>query len=132
MAFVPFVETDQPTMAAFNEKFQQNYDAVLDDGPKVVLGNYSGSGAYGMSNAKTLTFPFVPKIVFIGSRTQGAYQAMLIQGRTNSIAFHADGNGGNYFVIVSWEGNTVSFYGTISADMQLNGSGKYYDYVAIG
>lgn len=65
MAFVPFVESDQPTMAAFNEKFQEAIEQATDDAvsaaPKIVTGSYVGTDEI----TKTISFETAPKIVFI-------------------------------------------------------------------
>lgn len=54
MAFVPFTKDDQPTMAAFNEKFQQAIDEAVSRGVKIEVGSYVGTGTYGKSNPNSL------------------------------------------------------------------------------
>lgn len=107
---------------------------------KIETGSYVGTGTYGQSNPNTLTFPFEPKVVFIGDATSspsnlyyGTY-IPLIQGVKTAISQIVT-NGGKDILYVSWDGNTVSYYsngGTDFVKSQLNATGVTYNYVAIG
>lgn len=107
---------------------------------QVYAGSYVGTGTYGQSNPNTLTFPFEPKVVFIGDATSspsnlyyGTY-IPLIQGVKTAISQIVT-NGGKDILYVSWDGNTVSYYsngGTDFVKSQLNATGVTYNYVAIG
>ena len=78
-------------------------------------------------------FEFEPKVVFIGG----------IRYASSSIVMVRDGNSAVYilgdfymgFQVVSWNGNTVTWYLNYTqrkdADMQLNESGTTYYYVTI-
>lgn len=61
MAFVPFVETDQPTMAAFNEKFQ----SLLGEGVQIEKTSRTGKGTYGSSHPSFARFTIIPDIVIM-------------------------------------------------------------------
>lgn len=141
MAFVPFVETDQPTMAAFNEKFQQNYEAAVGSCAKVITGTYVGTGKY----PATLTFNEKPQLVVITLK----YDSTLSDGKTYRRAYFwilKDGVGigtqmmtvnssGSYSdsvagLDVTVSGNTISFTSNY-ADNVPNTSGTVYDFMAI-
>lgn len=107
---------------------------------QVYTGSYVGTGTYGQSNPNTLTFPFEPKIVFIGDATStpsnlyyGTYTPLIRGGKTAISQITTDG--GKDVLYVSWDGNTVSYYsngGTDFVKSQLNATGVTYNYVAIG
>lgn len=95
--------------------------------PKIATGSYVGTGTYGQSNPNTLTFGFVPKLVFISgfvSDAESAAPAYLIWNR-NSKMF------GSYHPQASLEGNTLTYYGEDNS-RQLNNIGFVYEYTAIG
>lgn len=114
--------------------------------PKIATGSYTGTGKSGSSNKNKLTFDFKPKFVIIlgakyFSNMPAHYfgLAVLAQGLTGgfgsfgysytdklSESFNA------YGVVVSWSGNTVSWYNYSNANAQLNASGATYNYIAIG
>lgn len=102
---------------------------------QVYTGSYVGTGTSGQNNPTTLTFPFEPKIVFIARGTtpsggllgtitpmiRGVQQSIVgINGSSRSIAY------------LTWDNNSLSFYGNGGADTSLNESGITYHYVAIG
>ena len=138
MAFTPFVETDQPTMAEFNEKFQECIQEAADKGTEVFTGSYVGTGTYGVSNPNTLTFPFKPKLWGVYALSGLSYESM------NSSAI---GRGYADTMIIPWiegtakttagqgnitmSGNSVSWY-AVSLDTQCNSSSTVYYYFAIG
>ena len=71
MAFTPFVETDRPSMANFNQKFldaiQQATDDAVGEAPKIATGSYVGTEA---SHTISLTFDFPIKFFFISALNQ--------------------------------------------------------------
>ena len=98
---------------------------------KIATGSYTGTGTNGSSNANTLTFGFVPKIVFIGSSTG----AIAVGGFINASGYAwaaINGSISQYAITLNWDGNSVSWYANNNADSQLNHSGTTYYYVAIG
>lgn len=147
MAFTPFVDTDLPSMANFNQKFldaiQQATDDAVNEAPKIATGSYVGTGTSGSSSRNTLTFSFEPKIVFIQHQTDASFNknstseinyAFMINGITSYVDRLSSSNVSDGIVYVSWEGNTVTWYRDSSSypDGQLNISGATYHYVAIG
>lgn len=102
---------------------------------KIATGSYVGTGTSGQNNPTTLTFPFEPKIVFIARGTT-PYGGLLgtitpmIRGVQKSIV----GINGSSLSIayLTWDNNSLSFYGNGGADTSLNESGITYHYVAIG
>lgn len=105
---------------------------------RIVTGNYVGTGTSGKKNPCSLTFDFTPKIVLMHRTGTTAYSEY-----THCIVFVWDvttmfevGNAGDRTNIVTYSGNTMSWYNTTgnlaSAGQQLNGSGTKYWYTAIG
>lgn len=142
MAFVPFVESDQPTMAAFNEKFQQILDVTLGADVKIETGSYVGNGAYGASNAKSLTFSFVPELLFVGR-----HNSIMDLSIFPVFAFNSefDTTQTQYgclfdqtiqpFGYAKLNGTTVTWYGTTETNhLNVNSAPQKttYDYIAIG
>lgn len=99
MAFIPFVETDKPTMANFNEKFQSAINeaktSALASGVKIQAGSYQGTGDNGKSNPNSITCDFVPIVVLI----MGKYDYVLSGSGSNDYHISAFGiltpNGGS-------------------------------------
>ena len=115
----------------------------IQDGVKIETGSYVGTGTYGADNPNTLTFGFVPKLVFIF----GFYP-------TNDP--HPNGYNGTFdvtslneeykkygYLINDWSnvsdsshakmsGHTLSWYSSSSNNSQLNSNGAHYSYIAIG
>lgn len=130
MAFVPFTESDQPTMAAFNEKFQNAIDEAVLLGHKVVTGSYTGKGTYGSENKNTVSIPYTPLFFLI----QREYRSMT---GSHFVSFFSTGT---YFttgstitgrLTVSSFGKAVSWYSSQSETEQMNVSGDKYNYLAI-
>lgn len=102
---------------------------------KIETGSYVGTGTSGSSNPTSLTFLFEPKIVFIARGTTPSGGSLgtitpMIRGVQKSIV----GINGNSISIayLTWDNNSLSFYGNGGADTSLNESGITYHYVAIG
>ena len=131
MAFVPFVETDQPTMAAFNEKFQQNYEAAVDAGLQVSTGTYVGTGAYGAANPNKLSFNFrVEFLCVLGVYNNGG---PYLYGGFGWLAESASGKVKDDTVAhLIWSEKDVSWYQDVNANYQLNEAGGIYAYFAAG
>ena len=143
MAFTPFVETDQPTMSAFNQKFldaiQQATEDTLAAGPKIATGSYVGTGTYGADHPNTLTFEFEPKMVVISGQVPNSTSSnhlgyvIFVPGMTKYAPFTSEG----YYQegTVSFDGDSVSWWALVAnnvAGFQLNVSGRTYNYLAIG
>lgn len=103
--------------------------------PAIATGSYTGTGTYGASNPNSLTFDFLPKIIFIyghwGSGGNG--------GKTTTILIPSVGDYGgsqrdyDYVGKIIVSGNTVSWYATSGTfGGQGNKSGTVYTYIAIG
>ena len=127
-----WAKSDRILMDDFNAD-NQKLDAALAGMPKIVTGTYTGTGAYGQSNANSLTFDFTPKAVLICK--QDMYNAIyaymfLVSGQSRTAQFNSTGGGDcNY---CNWSGNTVSWYSTYKAASQLNEDSVSYCYVAWG
>ena len=117
-------------------------DAALAGCARVECGTYTGKGTYGSSNKNKLTFGIQPKIVFIfktieyGSMADTAYTGSALG--TNNVVFYyggskyltySSGMGQTHYTL---SGNTLTWYNTQSAWLQLNGNNTTYGYIAIG
>lgn len=122
MAFVPFIETDQPTMAAFNEKFQALHDEVV----KFEKGSYVGTGASGSENPTVINFQSEPFAVFITDESDSTISLAFV-GQSG----FADSAGG---VVYQKNKTQLSFYSTArtgAASYQQNASQTTYHYVGL-
>ena len=132
MGFVPFVEGDQPTMAAFNEKFTQAIEAAIAGGLVVETGSYVGLGG---NVTVSLPVSGVPKFLCIFP--DAAYQDR---------GFYVDGGGLHVFATsnnnapvvahtsVEVDRNTFSFTSPTDpsgTQFWLNRSGISYRYAAL-
>lgn len=98
----------------------------LDSVTQIEYGSYVGTGNYGSSSKNSLTFGFVPKIVFVRQGNDCASMEA-IYGATKSGYYS-----GNWFTqTLTWSSQTLSWYSTSAYD-QLNNSSTTYYYVAIG
>lgn len=140
MAFTPFVETDQPTMANFNEKFQECIQEAIEGGTEIFTGSYEGTGTYGENNPNTLTFPFKPKIWWIFCYSQdltSQFNYKLIGINGLGMGFPIPWLEDDTYQIESYgrpmtmNGTTVSWV-SVSAAGQCNEIGYTYYYIAIG
>lgn len=113
-----------------------NYLGQLGGGVQIVTGSYVGTGKCGSDNRNSLTFSFVPKMVWLDILTVDGYNAVpqyyiLFQGCTEGFS-----SGNNNHLTVGWIGNGVTwYYGNLDnngAKYQFNTSGQTYHYMAIG
>ena len=140
MAFTPFTESDQPTMANFNEKFQQ---AIAEAKEQAIAGRYFASGSYvgtGGTNADNptrLNFPFKPKVLFVTYKDPNKYHlydwnffVYPLDYCSIYMDFVSEVNKKRAYV--TWSGNNVSWYVLDNATAQLNANGTTYYYFALG
>lgn len=108
--------------------------------PRIATGSYTGTGVYGSSNKNSLTFDFVPQIVFVVAKDRAQFHGqqttlqewvMFINGMTKCLTKQASNNSGTGTTTIEWSEKTVSWYGSW-AGAQLNTSGVEYLYVAFG
>lgn len=138
-------------MAEVNE-LKARLEAAEAQQTKIASGTYEGTGTHGVDNKNTLTFPFVPKLVFISTPSTIASgtdyaeyyaTATLVSGSLRgfvSKSTEKSTSNNDIPLILSWEGNTLSWYyintSTTSTGMtaakQLNYAGAVYHWVAIG
>lgn len=95
---------------------------------QIATGSYTGTGTSGSSNPNSLTFPFVPKIVFMRGADGGNIPFPYFWG-TGS--FYLDiGGSSSRGVTANASGKTLQWYEGY-ATTQLNESGKTYYWLAI-
>lgn len=120
-----------------------NSNAEVSIRSKFATGTYTGAGGAGSDAPNTLTFGFIPKVVFVMS--EGVI-CFFINGcefgyglHTNLVGFSLS----SIFQTATWSGKTLSWYCSgyhpadgssyqISSDAQLNLAGKEYHYVVFG
>ena len=114
-------------------------EALTTERVRLAEGSYTGSGEVGADHPNTLTFPFPPKIVFIG---EAETHSVLISPCPQA-AGQVYGRGLHGILRLTWAGNSVSWYadgyynGSFSetggsAPHQLNEEGTVYRYLALG
>lgn len=118
------------------------YLGKLGDKARVQVVSYVGTGTYGDSDQNSLTFDFVPKLVFIsatntentmGIFSRSGFGIMLQAGPSSS----SDTSMYSYLYEIKWKNKTLSWYATKTAysnpsTCQLNKTGAKYTAVAIG
>ena len=121
----------------------------IKDGVKIATGSYTGTGTYGSSNPNSLTFEFVPKLVFMFKDKLPSYAdvnsaaVLPVYGTTIGMTteyarclFNIYGrkSGDDYYLYAkkSSDGKTLSWYHGAGADDQMNDSGVTFNYIAIG
>lgn len=102
---------------------------------KIEKGTYTGAGVYGADKPNSLTFDFIPKMVFIHCVDVADNYGIFAYGASLGSVFYS-GVSGLAKTYLTWNEKTVSWYSTDSSYSkergQLNASGKEYIYVAIG
>ena len=96
-------------------------------GVQIETGSYVGTGTHGASNPNSLTFGFVPKLVFIQLALYGVVSWSIMMNGVQNTARNSSIGDFNQ----SFSENTVEWYAN-TADLQLNSSGGNYIYIAIG
>ena len=107
---------------------------------RIQTGNYSGTGTYGKSNKCVLTFDFVPKAVWLtgtkfsnGEPIQYCDDIILVNGMVERIITSSVTTAASTqrFINLTWDGNTLSYYGYDARD-QFNDTMFKYHWVALG
>ena len=141
------IETPASDYQAANKKYVDN--AVKAS--RIATGSYNGTGTYGVDNPCSLTFDFVPKIVFImageafastsaNDESGFAFIACYINGHSTmwditTNPYRSSNQQPEFLNTVSAEGNSISWYCDSEyegARGQLNLAGFPYRYFAIG
>ena len=100
-------------------------------GVQIATGSYTGTGTSGASNPNSLTFDFVPKIVFISIDNAQIIKSSMfpyIWGAARTVVQNGDMTN---IIVCSVSDKTLSWYASDYA-LQLNVSGAKYNYIAIG
>mgnify|MGYP000887001897 CR=1 FL=1 len=105
---------------------------------QIATGFYTGTGTYGSGNKNSLTFPFVPKLIYITASTMtNGYGQTITQSNWKlwhtGLANAYVGYSGDYAQdTYSVNNKTFSWYNDTNSTQQLNYSGQQYHYTAIG
>ena len=126
--------SDKPTLEAWNAMAQTIAGA---GNCRIAFGTYTGDATYGESHPNTLTFDFEPKLVIVQDLLGSAMDVpadleskstmLMIRGLDRFYFCNM-----NQYVILTWEGNSVSWYNTQSPRYQHNSDNADYLYLAIG
>ena len=99
--------------------------------PGIETGSYVGTGTYGSSNPNSLTFGFVPKLVFIHESSDGRFRMCAINGDSQCVSGTVGSS--QYTIKTAWENKKLSWYNSNeNARQQLNNNASVYNYLAIG
>lgn len=100
---------------------------------KLATGTYIGKGGYGKDNKTSITFDFVPKVVFISTESPSYPLAVTwVYGITDTAMKPNSSGDASVGIFFELTGNTLSWYSLNSDSWQLNYSGATYYWVAIG
>ena len=129
---------------AVDDGFTYKLLGRLGEATKIATGSYKGTGTYGSSKKNTLTFEFEPKMLIVIANKYSSTSDFLLafKDASNKAGIQGIGNyvypfinSSNSGTVISFDGNTVSWYG-INAEKQLNyisgSTGYTYSYIAIG
>ena len=107
-------------------------------GAKIEFGSYVGTGTCGEEYPNTLTFGFVPKLLFIlpdNRRANGSIPYPTVAANGNAYLYR-NSNEPDRTSHLTWDGTSVSWHIEISnsiySDYQFNSSNTIYYYCAIG
>lgn len=95
--------------------------------PRIIAGTYVGTGKYNSALPNTLTFPDTPLFLAVGGANNFHFWAVLGDDASGATR----GSNGPVWVTLSWNGKTVSWFNTESAEHQLNVANRVYTYFAI-
>ena len=127
------VNKDTNTMRT-NAEINSLIDSKIYDKLKIQSGSYIGSGVYGESSPKRLSFNFIPKIVLIWKGDTGfipysnegwLHSLFWVTGATRSVVQGKE-------MTISISDRTLSIYSNESPTYQMNGSGITYNWIALG
>lgn len=136
------IETDEgieikPLGVEFGGTGANNKEDALKNlgAPNVFSDTYKGAGGYGADNSNSITFPFIPKIVFIQDTVDATNFAIFHYGLQVGTIFYFSNCSYSVNAYLTWNGTKLSWHinDTYGKDeLQLNLSGRTYSYVAIG
>lgn len=144
---------DEAGLEALWGRIKAADESVLAKDVKIEIGSYTSTGVYGASNPNTLTFGFTPKIWGVYRVTRDFYNPK--DGGTGCFTYPVfcffkwgqtsrDGETGIFYngslqgnrLMMSYSGNTVSWYSDAGTFQQLNAADTcctfIYEYFAIG
>lgn len=104
------------------------YLGKLGDKARVQVVSYVGTGTFGEKNPNSLTFDFVPKMLFVCGHYTSDWPYFMFATEKASYAHYSSQS---YRLTFTLWNKTVKWYYD-NADGQLNLSGRNYDAVAIG
>ena len=148
ITFVRSAERNAYPDSGNDGEFEYSYLGIPYDNavtaPAIATGSYTGTGTYDSSNPNSLTFDFVPKLVYVYSENNVQVGGdditpnyfIWATGMTTARMDYV--NGRSYYATFSASGNTLEWYTTSSSgavdtsEAQLNKAGSKYYWVAIG
>jgi hypothetical protein len=126
------VNKNERTLQVYGYQLLNDLGVIPSERLPVATGQYDGTNTHGVNNPRSLTFPFVPKVVFIcpNKKTSDVPFAWIYGSPVGLTAYN---NGVAYAANLTWEGNTLTWYTSdgYPSYQHNNGSTTYY-WVAIG
>ena len=128
------------SVQTLQNQHSQDIAALTGAAVKIATGSYVGTNTSGSASPNTLTFDFVPKLVFVIGST---YYSFFVHGAKYGLGGTCGTASANRYVqTATWSGNTLSWYcsaansssgsGAVGAPAQLNSKEITYSYLAIG
>ena len=105
--------------------------ASVSTAAKVYTCTWTGTGTFGASNPRTISPGFKPLLVLAGSEPFNPRGQGLIAFKGSGDGY-ADSSFPELKVTMDWTDTSVSWYSTVTALAQYNGSGKSYVAIVIG
>ena len=99
---------------------------------RIQTGSYVGTGTYGQSNPKSLTFDLYPVVVMIVCETNAFASPPCIMMRPTSACVFAAVDPASMRQYVSWSEHGVSWYSNVNDYCHINMNGQTYHYLALG
>lgn len=120
------------TMQVYSYQLLNALGMIPSERLPIATGSYEGTNKYGVNNPLTLTFPFVPKVVFISpNKKSSCVPFAWIYG--SPVGMTAYNNSQMFASNLTWNGNTLTWYTTDGYPAyQYNNSETTYYWVAIG
>ena len=132
------MEKVEEELEGLEEALASEVETVMDNlgtighNLRIQTGSYVGTGTYGQSNPKSLTFDLYPVVVMIAAATDGHAIPPCILMRGIPISIFSAGSLGSDALYVTWGEHSVSWYSKSSTFSHANEDGATYRYLVLG
>ena len=101
--------------------------ALEEEKAELIYGSYVGNGKEGAENAVSISFPTRPNLVIVFAPGAPNYNLMFLPGQTGGTVYAVESSS----VVVTWTGNTVSWWSYLYSQEQFNVVNQTYYYAAL-